>query len=170
MIRRDGTVDLSAIVEDALSIMEASLRKRRVEIRKQMALGPSLVVGDRVSLMRAVLNILKNACEAFDVPPSASSGRWLEVHIQADPGQQTVCLCIRDNGCGFDPALAESLFERGYTSKSQGSGIGLVDVRTIIGAHGGTVTLTSAGPGTGTECRLLFPVPGRPDSRQGYAT
>ena len=72
-------------------------------------------------------------------------------------------LKVIDTGEGFDPANTERLFERFYradtsrTRTTAGSGIGLTIARAIVQAHGGTLTASSEGPGTGATFRIHFP-------------
>jgi signal transduction histidine kinase len=85
----------------------------------------------------------------------------VRVVVGADP--RGAVLDVIDSGTGFDPTDAERIFERFYradssrTSTSAGSGIGLTIARAIVEAHGGTLTATSSGLGTGATFRITLP-------------
>jgi len=62
------------------------------------------------------------------------------------------------NGIGFEAGSGEKLFERGFTSKVNGSGIGLHECRSIIESHDGTITMKSEGINTGAATIITFPI------------
>ena len=76
-------------------------------------------------------------------------------------------IVVTDNGEGFDPAMADQLFERFYrgdssrTADGAGSGIGLTIAKAIVQAHHGQLLGHSDGPGTGARFEITLPVAGR---------
>ncbi len=112
--------------------------------------GPGITVpADQDQIEQALINLLHNAVEAGcdDGGPVeigwAEDGRWLEI-------------AIRDEGSGIsDP---ESLFIPFYTTKTEGSGIGLFLCRQIAEAHGGTVLVRDREDGSGCEAILKIPL------------
>jgi signal transduction histidine kinase len=65
---------------------------------------------------------------------------------------------VRDDGTGIDPAHRPRVFQPYFTTKKQGTGLGLFVTNKIVGEHGGSVTFESA-PGTGTTFRVRLPAP-----------
>jgi nitrogen fixation/metabolism regulation signal transduction histidine kinase len=115
-----------------------------------VASGPDLVVrGDDVQLEQLLINLVRNAVDA-----SMETNGRVEVGWQQKNGQ--IEIWIRDEGPGL--ANTANLFVPFFTTKSQGSGIGLVLSRQIAEAHGGTLTLENRQQLRGCEARLRLPL------------
>lgn len=144
-------VNLRAVLTDSLSMLSATMEKRNIRLTSRLAEGSTMIPGDRTRLMQVVMNLLKNSIEATD----RNTG---EKQIAADlrREEKVVTLCITDNGCGFDDATGARLLERGFTTKSSGTGLGLYNCREIVESHGGTVRISSDGPGKGAVVTLQF--------------
>ena len=114
--------------------------------------GPAVEIqADPVQLEQVVINLLRNAAEAsLDAP----DGR-VELGWEAPPGTGQVEVWIDDRGPGL--ADTANLFVPFFTTKPQGSGIGLVLSRQIAEAHGGTLLLENRRPGPGCRARLRLP-------------
>src|SRR5688500_7603016 len=131
----------------ALLSRVASLETR---LRVEVASGPELVVrGDDVQLEQLLINLVRNAVDA-----SMETNGRVEVGWQQKNGQVEVW--IRDEGPGL--ASTANLFVPFFTTKAQGSGIGLVLSRQIAEAHGGTLTLENRQQLRGCEARLRLPL------------
>lgn len=120
---------------------------RRIQVEQDFPPDLSLVVADRDKLKQALLNLCKNAVEAMP------QGGTLTVRA-SNTGEQVV-LEIMDTGVGI-PAEVD-IFELFSTTKASGTGLGLMIVRQIVAAHGGTITYASE-PGKGTTFRLTLPI------------
>ena len=105
--------------------------------------------------MEVFLNILLNALE------SMSAGGKLTVSIDRNQpsGQikEYLNVSISDTGSGISPDNLEKIFERYYTTKEAGSGLGLAVVDRVIKAHNGYLKIKST-PGKGTEFSIFLPV------------
>lgn len=115
-----------------------------------------LIHGNREMLVSALMNLVNNALQA--------AGSGAELTLDCSAGPAGVVIALRDNGPGFDSATAARLAEPFFTTRAQGTGLGLAVVRAVAEAHGGTFQLTSQ-PGQGAEARLQLPVvdsPGGP--------
>jgi signal transduction histidine kinase len=92
------------------------------------------ISGDRVQLQQVVMNLVLNAVEAMG---SVEEGaRTLSVSSEQN-GHGDVLVAVRDSGPGIDPEHLQKVFERFYTTKDSGVGMGLAICRSIIEAHGG---------------------------------
>jgi len=128
---------------------------REVRLRAE----PTLVVGDRARLERAVGNLLDNAAKWS--PPDQP------IEVRVRDGE----LAVRDHGPGIDPDDLPYVFDRFYRARRArglpGSGLGLAIVRQVVEAHGGTVEARVAAGG-GALLRLRLPeAPAPADSRCG---
>ncbi|MBT8076977.1 MAG: PAS domain-containing sensor histidine kinase [Gammaproteobacteria bacterium] len=102
--------------------------------------------GNQDALRAALLNLVGNAMQAC--------GAGAEIEIGAVRGDGQICLSVTDNGPGVPLHLQDAVFEPFYTTRPQGTGLGLAVVRTIAEAHGGMVLLRSDAAGS-TFCLSL---------------
>ncbi|MBK9262813.1 MAG: HAMP domain-containing histidine kinase [Polyangiaceae bacterium] len=98
---------------------------------------------------RLITNLILNAADALS---NRSSG---SVAVRVRPDERGFVLEVEDNGPGFDPAVMQRLFEPGVTTKSTGTGLGLLLCRAIVRAHGGDMIVTRA-PSGGALVRCEF--------------
>ena len=149
------TVSLADLVDESLALARdfvlrpAKRPGRRLDLKVDVPDEPIFVRADPQLIETAVLNLVKNAAEAID-----GSGR-ITVRIgRADDSSAFVE--VSDTGPGLDEAEQRRLFHAFYTTKPNGTGLGLPAVQRIARAHGGRVTVSSV-PGKGTTFRLDLP-------------
>jgi two-component system, NtrC family, sensor histidine kinase HydH len=107
------------------------------------------LVGDPSLLEGALENLVRNSVEAL--PESGG-----KVTVQVDEEADWIVVRVSDTGVGMDPRRAQRSLEEFFTSKPQGSGLGLPFARRVAVAHGGDLVITSAlGEGTSVEMRIL---------------
>ena len=150
-------INLGTIINDTLIMMASSLRKRDIHVNLDTGDRIIWISGDQTRMIRVFLNIVKNVCEAFDEVKSRDN-RTLEVSIVPDEEKKEVKIIFLDNAVGFSPEIGKKLFERGFTSKPNGSGIGLHECCSIVESHGGTMTMESEGVNTGALTVITFPI------------
>lgn len=146
-------VNLRNIIDDSLSMLMASIDKIGITVSSDIAPDIPFIKGDRTRLMQAILNILKNSVEAID---SASPEKKICIKAGALPG--SLRLQIKDSGKGFGQSITSQLFNRGFTTKSSGTGLGLYNCRSIIESHEGTIGITSDGDGKGALTIIDFKI------------
>jgi signal transduction histidine kinase len=155
-------------VADAIrsAISMADGKAPRGSIMVDMSLPSDLpsVGADQHQLTQVFCNLLINAYEALDgrgrieitgrVAHTAGDGALLPDGHQAVP---TVVVDVADDGPGMPADVAEKIFNPFFTTKAQGSGLGLAVVRKIVDAHDGRIDMTT-GDGRGTRFRVTLPV------------
>ncbi|MDX1393775.1 MAG: ATP-binding protein [Gemmatimonadota bacterium] len=109
--------------------------------------GPG-VRGDAKALEQLFLNLLLNAAESLDVDGRA----WIELVT----GPDAVEVSVHDDGCGIEEDLIGRVFDPLYTTRADGTGLGLTVVRRIVEEHGGRIEVTSD-VGVGTVVRVAIP-------------
>lgn len=112
----------------------ASLSDPDIEFTSRISEDMGIFKGDRVKLLEAFLNILRNAADAV------SGGK---IFLEALRTSDKIEVRITDNGCGMEPEQLEHIFEPFATFKENGTGIGLAISERIIDAHGGNICVTS---------------------------
>jgi C4-dicarboxylate-specific signal transduction histidine kinase len=104
-------------------------------------------------MQQVLINLVRNAMDAMrDTPPNH---RKVQIATNNN-GNATVCVAVRDHGCGISGTAGERLFEQFFTTKEEGLGMGLAIVRSIIEAHGGRVAAENA---DGGGARFYFHLP-----------
>jgi len=144
-------VNLVSIIGDCRSMLLASLEKKRIKLHANIAPGSFIIKGDHTKLMQVILNVLKNSVEAIDME---AEEKHINISLQSDAA--TIELKVKDNGKGFSPETGERLFARGFTTKSNGTGLGLYNCRSIIESHAGAFDITSPGVDQGAEVTIVF--------------
>jgi nitrogen fixation/metabolism regulation signal transduction histidine kinase len=129
----------------------ASFDKKDVKFYVNVKPGHYVIKGDHTKLMQVMLNVIKNSLEAIDMETDI---KWISVSMESADGH--IVLKISDNGQGFDKKTSEHFFERGFTTKKKGTGLGLYNCRSIVESHAGTFDINSDGPGLGAVTTITF--------------
>lgn len=135
---------LNVIIETTTRLFGAERLQINLALAHDLPVRPL----DREQIKRLLNNLLKNAIEA-------TSPRRCEVKISTRPQNERVVLEIADNGPGLSTAARENLFKMNFTSKREGSGLGLMMVKRIVEEHGGAIEVESE-PGKGTRFRIVL--------------
>jgi nitrogen fixation/metabolism regulation signal transduction histidine kinase len=114
----------------------------------------SLVNVDRTVLSRVLVNLIENAIQAM---PEGGTLSISATARDSPQGAGAVCIEVRDDGAGVEPAILPRLFEPYFSTKSGGTGLGLAIARRAVEEHGGTIEIQSR-PGEGTLVRMILPV------------
>jgi len=147
-------VNLENIIYDCRAMLFASIEKKDIQFKINVVPENNYIIkGDHTKLMQVILNVLKNSIEAID--PDAAE-KCINVNMQIV--DNILQLVIADNGHGFDPQTANLFFVKGFTTKKNGTGLGLYNCRTIIESHTGSFKLKSDGPGLGAVTTIKFTV------------
>lgn len=145
------TVDLSSLLNNACDLYLPLAEDKQIRIQKRIEDNIS-VEADRKMFQRAVSNLLDNAINA-----TPEKGR---VEVTASVRNNRVCLEFKDTGYGIDPRYHEKIFERFYrvesSRTSNGTGLGLSLVQTVIHRHAGTIKVSSS-PGQGACFLITLP-------------
>ena len=144
--------DVRGIIQQTADIIEEDFLDGR-KVRLVLSLGekPLFIKMDRKLLGAVLTHLLLNAVEA--------SGKEGEVAIVAEERKDRVVVEIIDHGEGIPPKNLDRIFDPFFTSKPQGTGLGLTYVRQIVTEHQGEIEVKS-GPGEGTTFTLSFPMDG----------
>jgi signal transduction histidine kinase len=145
-------VNLATVVDGALTQMRSKLEANSVSVSRAYLSGPT-VRADADKLRQVFSNIIDNAIDAME---STTGERRLEFSIQNNGGGLAV-VRIRDNGCGIADDKLAKIFNPFYTSKQNGTGLGLGVAKKVIDAHRGQIQVNSK-VGTGTEFILGIPL------------
>ena len=129
-------VDLQAVVHDTLALVAHDMAARQVEVSVNVPTMSCVINGDPVLLQQVFVNLMMNAMDAMaETPPDRR-----HVTIGIEVGRADVEVSVHDTGSGLPEDVIGRLFTPFVTTKPHGLGIGLAIVRTIVDAHGGSVS------------------------------
>ncbi|MFZ4597080.1 MAG: two-component system sensor histidine kinase NtrB [Terrimicrobiaceae bacterium] len=139
---------VNSIVEESIAFLEPEIQDRDVLVECDLDPGLPALELDRDQIKQAFYNVVRNSFQAM------KTGGILRIRTGAD--ETHVNVSFSDTGGGIPPENISRIFEPYFTTKSGGSGLGLLIVRRIIRAHGGEVVLESAS-GKGLTLTLRLP-------------
>ena len=145
-------VNLAWVLDGALTQMRSKLEANSVMVSRAYLSGPT-VRADADKLRQVFSNIIDNAIDAME---STTGERRLEFAI-TNNGAGMAAVRIRDNGCGIADDKIAKIFNPFYTSKTNGTGLGLGVAKKVIDSHRGTIEVHSK-VGQGTEFVLAVPL------------
>jgi len=143
-------VDLNETCRTAARLLQHDAATRKVKLTLSLSEEAPTVSGDPVELQQVVLNLVVNALDA------TASAAHPHVMILTAVREEEAEVVVHDNGPGFPPEVQQRLFESFFTTKSQGLGLGLVIVQSIVERHRGRVQAANGGSG-GAVFRVVMP-------------
>jgi signal transduction histidine kinase len=146
-------LDMNDAVHQVLELARGELRRNAVAVHADVEpiLPPAL--GDRVQLQQVMLNLILNAMEAM--APITDHPRELVIRT-ARGAADDVVVTVEDTGPGLDAVAMPRIFDAFFSTKPHGLGMGLSICRSIVEAHGGTLSVVPRSP-RGTAFRFTVP-------------
>ncbi|GAA0815589.1 ATP-binding protein [Colwellia asteriadis] len=142
-------VVVNDLINSSVQSMDALLTKAKAQVNLQLSTEEHTILGNKSALTGAIQNLLHNALKA------AVLTQQTVINIQVYSQENNIYLSVKDNGPGIDVPNKDKIFEPFYTSSSQGTGLGLAVVKSVVNAHQGDVKLISkAGEGAHFVIRL----------------
>ena len=145
----DARGSVAGTLAATLDLLEGEFRERRIEVVREPAFSEATVRLDDASLKQVWLNLLQNALEA-----SAEGGR-IRVRCAVEGGRARVT--IADEGAGIAPDVLARVGEPFFTTRAQGTGLGVHLSRQLVHGAGGTLELSSRA-GAGTTLQVALPL------------
>lgn len=150
---RMGAVRLADVVDSALETFRERAARSQIELVREID-GQGEIRGDAEKLRRVVINLVSNAIDAID--GSRPGGGKVAVGVGENLAGSEVWLRVADDGPGLDAEALSRIWSPFYTSKANGTGLGLPIVKKLVEAHGGSIE-AAAQPGGGAEFVAVFP-------------
>jgi PAS domain S-box-containing protein len=144
-------VDVNELIGEMIVLVRSEANRHAISIVTKLAGGLPKVMADRVQLQQVFMNLMLNGIDAMK--GTAGAGE-LTIKSEADDGQ--LLISVSDTGVGLPPERAEQIFKAFFTTKDNGTGMGLPISRSIIESHGGR--LWAAGvAGRGATFQFTLP-------------
>jgi signal transduction histidine kinase len=134
--------------EQIQNLTVADLQQAGLDLVARVSEDIRAVEWDRERMRRALINLIRNAIQA------SAKGDTIEVILER--GGDELVLSVSDRGCGVPEKERDRIFDSFFTTRQQGTGLGLALVKKIVEAHGGSISLQSK-PGRGTTFTLRLP-------------
>jgi signal transduction histidine kinase len=148
-------VDVNEIIGEMAVLLRSEAYRFGVSIRTDLAADLLRITADRVQLQQVLMNLMLNAIEAMK-----ETGGVMTVKSQRDENGQ-VLISVSDTGVGLPAEKADQIFNAFFTTKPQGSGMGLAISRSIVESHGGRLWAT---PNDGRGATFQFTLPIQPEA------
>jgi PAS domain S-box-containing protein len=143
-------IEMNEIVHEMVVLLRGEANRYAVSMRTVLAEDLSRITADRVQLQQVFMNLMLNAIEAMK-----ETGGVCMVKSQSD-GNDQVLVSVSDTGVGLPAEKAHQIFDAFFTTKTQGSGMGLAISRSIVESHGGRLWAT---PNDGRGATFCFTLP-----------
>lgn len=147
-IETKDRIDLVQIMNEITVFYQLELQNRDIKIQYEPSINEAYIYGNKNQLKQVFINIIKNAIEAIN-----SNG---QINFDIARQHQSFMITIKDNGCGIPVHILDSIFEPFYTTKTKGTGLGMMITNKIIQDHQGTIKVFSK-EHVGTDIHIHFP-------------
>ncbi len=149
-------IDIHEMLMEIIYLESMSRAGGLIQYRQNYDVTIPPIHGDRNAFKQVFLNLIKNAAESITGKGMVEvSSRWITEHKLK--GQNSMSIEIRDNGSGIPADSLEKIFNPFYTTKKEGSGLGLFLAYQIIAKHGGAIFVDSE-LGVGTTLKVYLPI------------
>jgi signal transduction histidine kinase len=143
------TIDMAELIENVVDDFRPTMARHR--ITAHVELDREITIRNQKNpLIHGLTNIIKNAIEAIDA--AANGNREIGVALRRKPGDpKRAVIQVMDSGIGIRPEDMPSMFHSGFTTKSDGHGLGLHSLLNFLNENNGSIKVASPGPNQGAE-------------------
>jgi two-component system sensor kinase FixL len=144
------TIDMGVLLQEVRDLIQEEARNKEIELVLDIPPAPVMVEGDRDKLKQVILNLSRNGMEAMD--------RGGELTVRAQCLEDQVEITVSDEGPGIPEPERDKIFVPFYTTKKQGTGLGLSVSKRIIEEHQGCSFSLASGQDKGAVARITMPI------------
>lgn len=149
-------VEPTSIMEDAVKVNLVSMERHEIHLHREYEPNLPLMPLDKHKVLQILINLINNAKKA--TCQVGHGDRHITLRVRRTNEGQAVQFEVQDNGIGIEPAIADKLFQHGFTRFPNGHGFGLHSGANAAAEMKGTLQARSDGPGTGATFTLTLPV------------
>ena len=135
-------VDVNEVIREMIVLLRSEAMRYSISVRTELEAELPQVMGDRVQLQQVLMNLIMNSIDAMK---DVNDTRELAIKSQRAENEEVV-VSVTDSGVGLPPKQAEQIFNAFFTTKPQGTGMGLRISRSIIESHGGRLWAADNSP------------------------
>jgi two-component system sensor kinase FixL len=145
-------VNLNHPIREVAAMMRSQLAHKGVAVRFELTEPLPSVLGDRVQLQQIILNLMTNGADAMD----GIARELRELILRSQEDERGVTVAVTDAGCGLEPETLAQVFDAFFTTKPASMGMGLAICKSIVEAHGGSIS-GAANAGAGSTFQFTLP-------------
>ena len=144
-------IDLRNLIKHTLKLMDTEFEKNGIQVKTEFKNPSPVIKADRHLIEQVLINLIQNSIQALN----QTENKKIKINVDSNPSAQIIN--VMDNGCGIDKQDLDEIFIPFYSTRENGSGIGLSLSKQIMLKHGGNITVSSK-PGVETCFSLVFPM------------
>jgi len=152
--RKKTLLDVNEVIRPVIALLHSKLQKDQISVQEELGSELPPVLADRVQLQQVVANLVENAIEAMVTITDRARTLSVKSLVREPDG---VLIVVGDSGPGIDPENADRIFHPFFTTKSEGTGMGLSICRSIIESHDGRLSLHDTSS-RGSVFEIFLPV------------
>ena len=156
---RRELVDVNEIIRGMIALLHSEAARHSISMRTELPEGLPQIMGDRVQLQQVLMNLMINGIEAMK---DVDGPRELSIKSQSADEEQLM-VSVSDTGVGLPPQQAERIFDSFFTTKQDGTGMGLRISRSIVESHGGRLWAVGNPP---RGASFQFTLPSKADTHE----
>ena len=156
---RRELVDVNEIIRGMIALLHREAARHSISMRTELSEGLPQIMGDRVQLQQVLMNLMINGIEAMK---DVDGPRELSIKSQSAEDEQLM-VSVNDTGVGLPPQQAERIFDSFFTTKQDGTGMGLRISHSIVESHGGRLWAADNPP---RGASFQFTLPSKPDTHE----
>ncbi|ATP39150.1 PAS domain-containing sensor histidine kinase [Solibacillus sp. R5-41] len=144
-------IHLGATLDEVVQFLQYEFQQRNITLKIDNTYENVTINGNENQIKQVFINLFKNSMEAIDGCGTIS------IVLCNDLDENIVYISIKDTGSGIPPHVLERIFEPFYTTKTKGTGLGMMIINKILQDHNGTIKITSK-QNVGTDILISFPI------------
>ena len=145
------SINLANTLEEVTQFFQYEFHQKSIEFKLDNRYQDIEISGNENQIKQVFINLFRNAIEAM------ADGGTISLDVSLSDDAKEIFINIKDTGCGIPPYVLERIFEPFYTTKTKGTGLGMMIINKIIQDHNGSIKIRSQEK-IGTEILLSFPV------------
>jgi len=146
-------VDVNEVIREMIALLRSEATRYSISVGTELSSNLPQILGDRVQLQQVLMNLIMNSIDAMK---DVDGARELVVKSQRGENEQ-VLVSVSDTGVGLPPQQADQIFNAFFTTKPDGTGMGLSISRSIVESHGGRLWAAGNSP-RGASISLSLPI------------
>lgn len=143
-------ININAVISEVITLTKPKMDRSGISLVEKYSSPMPDILGNQDALKQVFLNIMLNAIQAIDTGGGALT-------VETTAGKQNVQVIISDTGIGIPEENLKKVYDPFFTTKKEGTGMGLALTHNIVSDHSGRIDITST-PGKGTKVKVGFPV------------